>query len=330
MIENEMRPLPKEQLVEGSTFTDFDAPLFIAWQLNSACNLYCLHCCEEAGHQMPDELTKEEIQDFLRQIAECSIPYVAISGGEPLLHPDFFEISEFLRSHEVSLKVETNGLLIDRDVANRFADLGFRSIQVSVDGATPESFERLRLKGDWKKTIDACKYLVEAGVNTEIVFVPTKFNIHETGDVIEMAYRMGIYGFYTGKIMRIGRAAQNWDVLCPTDNEYEKFFEVLKEKQAKYDGKMKVYYYPYDVIEELKYRLEYPSASLLVIPNGKVKMIGPLPFICGDLRKQSLSEVWRRYQRAWKNPKVIAFTKEVINDPKLLKEANKWVELYPD
>ena len=99
---------------------------------------------------------------------------------------------------------------------------------------------------------------------------------------------MGIYGFYTGKIMRIGRAAQNWDILCPTDKEYEKFFEVLKEKQAQYDGKMKVYYYPYDVIKELKYRLEYPSASLLVIPNGKVKMIGPLPFICGDLRKQSL------------------------------------------
>jgi MoaA/NifB/PqqE/SkfB family radical SAM enzyme len=279
---------------------------------------------------MPDELTKEEIRDFIEQIIVLSIPYVAISGGEPLLHPDFFEISEFLRSHDVSLKVETNGLLINRDVANRFGELGFRSVQVSVDGATPESFERLRLKGDWKKTIDACKYLVEAGVNTEIVFVPTKFNIHETGDVIEMAYKMGIYGFYTGKVMRIGRAAQNWDVLCPTDQEYEKFFEVLKEKQAKYDGKMKVYYYPYDVIEELKYRLEYPSASLLVIPNGKVKIIGPLPFICGDLRRQSLSEVWKRYRRAWQEPEVIAFTKRVIQDPKLLKESNSWMTLYPD
>jgi MoaA/NifB/PqqE/SkfB family radical SAM enzyme len=268
--------------------------------------------------------------EFLKQIAELRIPYVAISGGEPLLHPDFFEISKFLRSHGVSLKVETNGLLIDREVANRFAELGFRSVQVSVDGATPQAFERLRVKGDWRKTIDACRYLVEAGVNTEIVFVPTKFNIHETGDVIEMAYGMGIYGFYTGKIMRIGRAAQNWDILCPSDEEYVKFFEVLKEKQVKYDGRMKVYYYPYDVIEELKYRLEYPSASLLVIPNGKVKIIGPLPFICGDLRKHTLSEVWQRYKRAWQEPEVIAFTRKVINDPTLLKESNKWVELYHD
>lgn len=328
MLESEL--LADEKQNKGGSFLDFDAPLFIAWQLNSACNLDCLHCCEEAGHSMPDELTREEIKNFCNQIVKLRIPYVAISGGEPLLHPDFFEISEFLRNHGVSLKVETNGHLIDRKVADRFAELGFRSVQVSVDGATPQTFEKLRLKGSWQKTIDACRYLVEAGVNTEIVFVPTKFNIQETGEVIEMAYKMGIYGFYTGKIMRIGRAAQNWDLLCPSDEEYKKFFEVLREKQTKYAGKMKIYYYPYDVIEELKYRLKYPSASLLVIPNGKVKIIGPLPFICGDLRKHTLSEIWQRYKRAWMDRRVVAFAKEVINDPKLLKEANNWRELYPD
>lgn len=330
MIENEPHLLTKRQQSKGSSFMDFDAPLFIAWQLNSACNLECLHCCEEAGHSIPDELTREEIKEFCRQIVKIGVPYVAISGGEPLLHPDFFEISEFLRSHEVSLKVETNGDLIDREMANKFAELGFRSVQVSVDGATPQTFERLRLRGNWQKTIDACRYLVKAGVNTEIVFVPTKFNIQETGEVIEMAYQMGIYGFYTGKIMRIGRAAQNWDLLCPSDEEYEKFFGVLKEKQAKYAGKMKIYYYPYDIIEELKYRLKYPSASLLVIPDGKVKIIGPLPFICGDLRRHTLSDIWQRYKKAWANTKVISFAKKLIDDPKLLGEANNWQELYLD
>ena len=87
---------------------------------------------------------------------------------------------------------------------------------------------------------------------------------------------------------------------------------------------MKVYYYPYDVIEELKYRLEHPSTSLLVIPNGKAKLVGPLPFICGDLRQDTLLEIWQKYKEAWKSPKVIDFTKKVIADPELLKEANKW------
>jgi len=91
---------------------------------------------------------------------------------------------------------------------------------------------------------------------------------------------------------------------------------------------MKVYYYPYDVIEELKYRLEYPSASLLVLPNGKVKLIGPLPFICGDVRKQSLEEIWTRYKKAWREPEVIKYTKEVIADHSLLAKANQWIELY--
>ncbi|MEW6215561.1 MAG: radical SAM protein [Nitrospirota bacterium] len=317
---------------EGSSFMflDLDAPLFVTWDLTQACNLNCLHCFEDAGCSMPDELTKDEKMHLCKQMVELEVSYVAISGGEPLLDKDFFSICEFLRKYNVILKVETNGQLIDQQVANRFAALGFRSVQVSVDGAIPKSFERLRPKGNWQKAINACKYLVAAGVNTEIVFVPTKFNIHEVGDIVEMAYEMGIYGFYTGRIMRIGRAAQNWDILCPSTAQYDTFFETLKEKQAQYDGKMKVFYYPYEVTEELQHRLECPTASLLILPNGKIKIIGPLPFICGDLRKQTLYEIWKEYKTVWKNPEVIAFTKMVLDEPELLKEANKWKELSPD
>jgi len=311
----------------GSNFDDYNSPLFVAWQLNSACNLGCLHCCEEAGHSMPDEMTREEALDFCKQIAELDIPYVAISGGEPLLCPHIFDVCEAIRNNGISLKIETNGELIDEQTACQLAKLKLRSVQISLDGATPETHEKLRLRGDWTKAIAACKYLAGYGVNTEVVFVPTKFNIHQIGDVIDTAYSMGIYGVYTGKIMQIGRAAKNWDILCPSDEEYERFFDVLREKTTAYKGKMKVYYYPYDVIEELKYRLECPSASLLVVPNGKVKLIGPLPFICGDLKKQKLSEIWKNYKKAWRNPQVIEFAKKVIADPKLLAESNNQKEI---
>jgi MoaA/NifB/PqqE/SkfB family radical SAM enzyme len=312
---------------EGTRFEDYSAPLFVAWQINSKCNLGCLHCCEEAGHSMPDEMNREETFRFLEQIVEAEIPYVAFSGGEPLLHPYFFEMCEYLRKNTVSLKVETNGEFIDEKTADRLAKLKFRSVQVSLDGATAAIHEKLRLAGDWVKAVDACRLLIKKGVTTEVVFVPTKFNIHETGDLIDLANSLGVYGVYTGKIMRIGRAAKNWDILNPSDEEYEKFFAVLKEKTEQYKGKMKVYYYPYDVLEELKYRLECPSASVLVIPNGKVKLIGPLPFICGDLKKQSLAEIWHDYQKAWRNPEVIQFTKKVIADPNLLSQSNNWREI---
>lgn len=311
----------------GRRFEDYSAPLFVAWQINSECNLGCLHCCEEAGHSMPDEMNKEEIFRFLEQIVEAKIPYVAFSGGEPLLHPHFFQMCEYLRKNNVSLKVETNGEFIDGKTADRLAALKFRSVQISLDGATASTHEKLRLAGDWKKAVDACRLLIKKGVTTEVVFVPTQFNIHETGDLIDLASSLGVYGVYTGKIMRIGRAAKNWDILNPSDEEYEKFFTVLNEKRELYNGRMKVYYYPYDVLEELKYRLECPSASILVIPNGKVKLIGPLPFLCGDLKKQSLAEVWHDYQKAWRNPEVIEFTKKVLADSRLLSQSNNWKEI---
>jgi MoaA/NifB/PqqE/SkfB family radical SAM enzyme len=309
-------------------FQDLKAPLFIAWQINSKCNLNCLHCCEEAGHSIPKELNEKEIFHFLKQIVELKIPYVALSGGEPLFHPLFFKICEFLRKNNISVKVETNGEFIDQGVAKKFAFLKMRSVQVSLDGATASTHEKLRLKGNWKKSVAACEFLIKEGINTEIVFVPTKFNIHEIGDVIDLAYSLGVYGVYTGKIMRIGRAAKNWEILSPSEENYRKFFAIINKKISQYDGNMKIYYYPYDVIEELKYRLSFPSASLLVLPNGKVKLIGPLPFICGDLKRQTLSDVWENYKKAWRNPEVVEFTKRVIADQKLLAESNRWRELY--
>lgn len=316
----------------GINIGDLQAPLFIAWQINSECNLGCLHCCEEAGHIFPDRMTREETFNFLHQVRDLKIPYVALSGGEPLLHPDFFDICEFIRQDDISLKIETNGEFIDEEKAKRFRELGFRSVQISLDGASASVHERLRQRGDWNKAVTACRLLMGKGVNTEIVFVPTRFNIHEIGELIDLAYSLGVYGIYTGKIMRIGRAAKNWDMLCPTEEQYKIFFDILNKKAAQYirghaSNGMKVYFYPYDVVEELKYRLENPSASLLVLPNGKVKLIGPLPFICGDLKRHSLREVWTRYKESWANPEVIGFAKKVIADQKLLAESNNWKEL---
>ena len=225
------------------------------------------------------------------------------------------------------MKIETNGELIDKQTAEKLASLKLRSVQISLDGATPQGHESLRVAGNWKKVVSVCKMLVECGVNTEVVFVPTQFNIHEIADAIDMAYSLGAQGFYTGKTMRIGRAAKNWDIICASQEQYDKFFRILKGKEAFYDGKMSIYYYPYDIIEELSYRLESPSASLLVLANGKVKLAGPLPFICGDLRKESLEEVWGKYKKAWKKQEVIDFTRKVVADTRLLAESNKWIEI---
>ena len=316
-----------QTVLPGSALDDYAAPLFIAWQLNSECNLKCLHCCEEAGVAFPDRMTKEQMLGACRQFVEAGVPYVALSGGEPLMCPEFWDVSEYLRGGEVSLKVETNGEMIGPEVAERLGALKFRSVQISLDGATAKAHEALRELGDYGKVLRACELLRAQGVNLEIVFVPTRSNIHEVGEAVELAASLGAGGFYTGKVMRIGRAAQNWEKLCPSEEQYGVFFEALKAKAEKYHGRMKVYFYPYDVVEELRYRLELPAASLLVLPNGKAKLIGPLPFICGDLKTTPLAQVWANYKKAWKDERVTEFARRVIEEPVLLAESNRWREL---
>lgn len=312
------------------TIDDLSGPLFIAWQITSICNMGCHHCCEESGQLMPNEMNKEQVMEFCRQVVDIGVPYAAISGGEPMLHPQFFEVCEYFRSNDIALKVETNGEFVDAAAAKRFADLDLRSVQISVDGATAETHEKLRVDGRWSDAIQAIENLTAAGVRVEMVFVPTRFNIHETADVIDRAASLGVYGLYTGKLMRIGRAAKNWDMLCPSDVEYEGFFKVLDEKVAQYQdpGIMKVYYYPFDVIEELRVRVKTPSASLLVIPDGRVKLIGPLPFVCGNVTEQPLAEIWERYRQGWREKQVVEFVDKVLEDPTLVRQANDWIELY--
>ncbi len=316
-----------ESIAAGSSVYDYDAPLFIAWQLNSECNLECLHCCEEAGAASPDQMSHKQMLDACDQFIAAEVPYVALSGGEPMLCPDFWDVCERLRAHHVNVKIETNGEMIDEPVAQRLGRLKLRSVQVSLDGATAEAHESLRKNGDFDKAVCACRSLKREGANIEIVFVPTRFNVEEVGQAVDLAASLSAYGFYTGKLMRIGRAAHNWETLCPSEQQYTQFFATLEEKTQQYRGQMKVYCYPYDVVEELRYRLTTPSASLLVLPNGKVKLIGPLPFICGDLKTSTLDEIWQKYKQAWQDPQVVDFAKRIIDQPALVAEANNWIEL---
>ena len=146
--------------------------------------------------------------------------------------------------------------------------------------------------------------------------------------IVDLASSLGVYGLYTGRLMRIGRAARNWRMLCPSDAQYEEFFRLLHRKTEQYLGRMNVYYYRYDVIEELRVRVQTPSASLLVLPDGRVKLSNLLPFICGHLAKHSLREIWDRYRAAWRLPQVKDFVAQVLAEPSLVSRANDWIELY--
>jgi len=306
---------------------DLGAPLYVAWQVTNECNLACLHCIEESGpgKAFRDELDRDQIFDVLAQFVEHEIPYLSFSGGEPMVHPLFFEMVEYVCSRDGQLKVETNGHFLTPGNCERLARAGVKAVQVSLDGATRGTFNRMRIRGDFDRATDGTRNLHKAGVPIEINYSPTSFNVHEIGTAIDLAYELGAYSFYTGRTMYTGNAVKAWHKLALSEEQYATFFETLHRKTEEYRGRMRVHFHEMGLLEELRYRLHHAAALLIVLPNGLVKLINALPFICGDLRRQSLAEIWGNFQKAWQDPRVAAFIDDLAANPDKTSSLHQWV-----
>ncbi|HEX2830488.1 MAG TPA: radical SAM protein [Burkholderiales bacterium] len=308
---------------------DLGAPLYLAWQVTNECNLACLHCIEESGpgKKFRDELTDAQVFGVLEQALDLEVPYLSFSGGEPMLHPRFFEMVEYVCRRDGQLKVETNGHYLTPEHCARLKSLGVKAVQVSLDGASRETFNRMRVRGDFDTAVQGMRNLAAAGVPMEVNYSPTLFNTHEIGRAVDLAAELGAYSFYTGRTMYTGNAVKTWQKLAPTEAQYQGFFDTLRAKTDEYRGRMRVYFHEMGLLEELRYRLQHPAALLIVLPNGLVKLINALPFVCGDLRRQTLSEIWARFQTAWQDPRVADFVDALAHDPHKTSTLHRWVYL---
>ena len=305
------------------------APLYIAWQVTNECNLACLHCIEESGpgKAFKDELSDDQVFEVLRQIVDNDVPYLSFSGGEPMLHPRFFDMADYVCSRGAQLKVETNGHFLTPEACARIKALGVKAVQVSLDGATRETFNRMRVRGDFDRAIGGIGNLRRAGVPIEINYSPASFSAHEAGQAVDLAYELGAESFYTGRTMYTGNAVKTWQKMAPSEAQYEVLFATLHEKTEEYRGRMRVHFHEMGLLDELRYRLENPAALLIVLPNGLVKLINALPFVCGDLRHQTLGEIWAKFQLAWQDQRVSDFVDHLSRDPNTTSELHEWVFL---
>lgn len=310
---------------------DYGAPLFLAWQLTNRCTGSCLHCCEESGPEKtwPDELDRKRALRLAEEIVELGIPYVAFGGGEPLGVPHAWEVFEILTRGGTELKLETNGLDIDDARADFLQDLKVACVQISIDGASAAVHERLRPGSGYAQAWAAIDRLVRRGLEPELVFIPNRINIQDAPEVFRQAAHRGIRTFVTGPMMRLGRAAEAWDALACTEDDWARTAETLKREEARL-GKPRLACYPWGIQKEMLTRLESPQAMTLVVPNGRVKLLNALPFAAGDLKKESLMSAWPKVARAWASPTVRDFVMKAQTDPTLLRHANECWDLVLD
>lgn len=311
--------------LKGAAAGEYRAPLFLAWQLTNRCACDCLHCCEESGPRAAwsDELSRAEALSLARQITGLGIPYVAFGGGEPLGVAHIWDIFKILEKGGAEIKIETNGLLLDEAAADRLRDLNVACVQISLDGATAAVHERLRPRGSFRGALAAIKRLSARGLEPELVFAPTRLNFADAAAVYDLAVENGARTFVTGPLMRLGRAARVWNSLSISPAQWEAALAALRRRAAIHKNKVRLAVYPRGIQAEIRARAESPQAMLLVVPNGKVKLLNALPFSVADLRKQTLAEAWPLAARAWSSPIVRKFAARVRTDAELLRHANE-------
>jgi MoaA/NifB/PqqE/SkfB family radical SAM enzyme len=181
----------------------------------------------------------------------------------------------------------------------------------------------MRPGSSFRGTIAAIERLVARGCKPQFVFVPTRHNVHEIVDAFDLAAALGCSAFVTGPTMRIGRAALAWSDIGLSDEAWREASGRLRAHAASRGAAIDLAIYPWDIVTEVETRLASPQAMLLVVPNGKVKLLNALPFSPADLRRDSLPEAWRAYREAWRSPQVREFVLRVRNEPALLTHANE-------
>ncbi|OGR90097.1 MAG: hypothetical protein A2V88_04030 [Elusimicrobia bacterium RBG_16_66_12] len=307
---------------------DYGAPLFLAWQLTNRCTGRCLHCCEESGPDKawPDEMDRAQCLSLSRQIVDIGIAYVAFGGGEPMSVTHVWDIFETLAKGGVEIKIETNGLDLDEAACDRLKALNVACVQISIDGKSSPVHERLRPGSGYQPAWDALERLAKRGLEPELVFIPTRHNVQDAVAVYEQAAARGVRTFVTGPMMRLGRAAHAWDALACGDEAWSEAVAGLKAAAAVLKGP-RLAVYPWGIQHEMKTRAESPQSMVLVVPNGRAKLLNALPFAVADLKMETLASAWPKVGAAWKSREVQDFVRRAQTETDLLKHANECWDL---
>ncbi|MGE4358176.1 MAG: radical SAM protein [Candidatus Omnitrophota bacterium] len=152
-------------------------PLSCLLELTYKCNLKCLHCYIVKDDK--NELTTKQFFNVLDQLKDLGTLYLTISGGEPLVRPDFFEIAEYAKSNNFALRIFTNAVLIDAKIAHRIKELKPLAVEISLYGLEKTHDKITQFKGSFKKSVNGIRLLKKNGVNVLAKCTLLRDNIEE-------------------------------------------------------------------------------------------------------------------------------------------------------
>lgn len=210
--------------------------MYLFFELTDACNLSCLHCGSSASPHNRQYLPFEDIQPVLDSVAAKYPPQsimVCLSGGEPLLHPDFFKIAAYATKLGFSCGITTNGTLIDQHTALRIVESGIGSVTFSIDG-TRDTHDWFRCqKGAFTKAITGIQNLISVSgdrISTQITSVIHKKNIHQLDALFSLSQALQVDSLRLVNLEPIGRAKLQPDLLLDA-SEYRQLLDYIYHKR---------------------------------------------------------------------------------------------------
>lgn len=265
-------------------------------ELTRKCNLNCHHCYIDKNN-FEKELSTEKIISFIEDIKQMGVLKVKITGGEPMLHKDFFKIIEYIISKHIGVRIYTNGSYLNTDTIEYLSDIGINEIQISVDGfkeSTHDSFRRK--KGNLQIIKKALLELENKRINTILSYTVTDFNIRE----IPLLYNY-IKNF---KFVKLNASPYiNYHRYTFKKENIDKMLNVSKETIIA----LKKYAYEMQDVwsSKMSYGFSYPNKfigycgagtfSCYLSSKGQVyfcPMLQEEEFKLGDINEMNIKEIW--------------------------------------
>src|SRR2546426_3100771 len=167
-------------------------PMSALFELTFVCNHACSFCYNSPTGQK--EMTTQEVFEALQKLADFNILYLTLTGGEPLVRRDFFEIARVARELGFALRIYTNGFLIDEPMAKRIKEIANPiEMEISIHGARPETHEKLTcVPGSLQRVLNAAKHLTALGIRVNLKCPITRENQEEVLDMYRLAQDLGV------------------------------------------------------------------------------------------------------------------------------------------
>ena len=285
----------------------------VAWEVTRQCNLSCLHC--RASAEMgpyADELTTVEGLSLLEQIREVGQPVVILTGGEPLLRSDIFDLARHGHSLGLRMVMAVNATLLTVEKARKLKESGIQRISISMDGATAESHDFFRqVKGAYAGILKGIEASKEVGLEFQINTTVTKHNLRDLARIQEKVLELGAVAHHIFMLVPTGRGRSLSDQTISAE-EYEDTLTWLVTRRQEIPLSIKATCAPhyYRILRETAHKrgekVTFQSHGLdavtrgclggagfcFISHRGQVQPCGYLEVDSGNVRKKSFKEIW--------------------------------------